>query len=258
MPARIGDTRTPNQKEHDSKKAIYDILSEEQQSWGTLRKVAKQRGISSATLTKYLKQFTEEGIVIKHEEPSDHSRLPKTYYRLTSQKPVYGKMTEREVYILLKKTPSIQFTQEEELAWGSMDTAVKIFAFDLAYALASSSQMETHKASKYIETIFQVRLKERLLELVKIFQKYKHVKSGTVPIASFAAESFMIAAEESAENWVPEDWLKKFGGGFAYEPAISIAWHLLTSRSEEEASRRIEAEIDEVQRAIASSYDEKP
>jgi DNA-binding MarR family transcriptional regulator len=258
MPARIGDTRTPDKKEQDSKKAIYDMLTEEQQSWGTLGKVAKQKGISSATLTKYLKQFAEEGIVIKHEEPSDRSRLPRTYYRLTSQKPVYGKMTEREVYILLKKAPSIQFTEEEELAWGYMDTAVKIFAYDLAYALASSSQMEIHKATKYIETIFQVRLKESLLALVRIFQRYKHVKSGTVPIASFAAESFMIAAEESAENWVPKDWLEKFGGGLPPEPAISIAWHLLTSRSEKEALRRIEEEIDEVQRVIAASYKQRP
>jgi DNA-binding HxlR family transcriptional regulator len=252
MPARTGDTRTPDKKEQDSKKAIYDMLTEEQQSWGTLRKVAKQKGISSATLAKYLRLFEEDGIVIRNEEATAQSKLPRTYYRLTSQKPAYGKMTERDLYVLMKKAPKIQFSEEEEQAWGYMDTAVKIFAYDLAYALASSSEMEISKATKYIETIFQVRLKERLLELVKIFQKYRQVKSGTVPIASFAAESFMIAAEESAENWVPKDWLEKFGGGLP-EPAISIAWHLLTSRSEKQALRRIEDEIDGVQRAIASS-----
>jgi len=257
MPARIGDTRTPNQKEEDSKKAIYDILSEEQQSWGALKKAAKQGGISSATLAKYLKQFAEDGIVIRHEESSAQSRLPRTYYRLTSQKPVYGKLTERDVYRMLKKAPRFEFTGEEEQAWGYMDTALKIFTYDLAYALAASSEMEIQKATKYIETIFQVRLKERLLELVRIYQKYKHVKSGTVPIASFAAESFMIAAEESAEGWVPKDWLKKFGGGLP-EPAISISWHLLTSSSKKQALRRIEDEIDDVQRAISSSYKQKP
>lgn len=253
MPARIGDTRTSNQKEEDSKKAVYNILSEEPQGWGVLKKAAKQSGISSATLAKYLKQFTEDGIVIKNEESSAQSKLPRTYYRLTSQKPFYGNLTERDVYALLKKEPGIQFTEEEEQAWGYFDTALKIFAYDLAYALASSSQMEIDKASKYIETIFQVRLKKRLMELVKIYQKYKYVKSGTVPIASFAAESFMILAEESAESWIPKDWLKKFGGGLP-EPAISIAWHLLTSRNEKEAMRRIESEIDEVQREIVSSY----
>jgi len=252
MPARIGDTRTPSQKEEESKKAVYNILSEKPQSWGALRKAAKQNGISSATLAKYLKQFAEDGIVIKDEESSTHSKLPRTHYRLTSQKPVYGNLTERDVYLMIKKAPRIQFTEEEEQAWGYMDTALKIFAYDLARALASSSEMNIHKAMKYIETIFKVRLKENLLELVKVYQKYKHVKSRTVPIASFAAESFMIAAEESAENWIPKDWLKKFGGGLP-EPAISIAWHLLTSSSKRQALKRIEDEIEDVQRAIASS-----
>jgi DNA-binding HxlR family transcriptional regulator len=256
MPARIGDTRTPNQKEEDSKKAIYNILSQEPQSWGALRRTAKQRGISSATLAKYLKQFAEDGIVIKNEESNSQSKLPRTQYRLTSQKPVLGNLTERDLYIMLKTEPGIQFTKEEEQAWGYMDTALKILAYDLANALASSSQMEMDKALKYIETIFQVRLKERLLKIVKIYQKYKNIKSGTVPIASFVAESFMILTEESAESWVPKDWLKKHGGGLP-EPAISIAWHLLTSRNEKEATRRIESEIDEVQRAIVSSYKEK-
>jgi biotin operon repressor len=253
MPARIGDTRTPNQKEEDSKKAVYNILSEEPQGWGVLKKAANKSGISSATLAKYLKQFKEEGIVIKkQEEPGPQSKLPRTYYRLSSLRPFYGNMTERDIYTLAKTAPRIQFTEEEEQAWAHMDTALKVFAYDLAYVLAASSEMELSKASKYAETIFHVRLKEKLLEIVKIYQKYKHVKNGTVPIASFAAESFMILAEESAESWVPKDWLKRYGGGLL-EPEITIAWHLLTSRNEKEAKREIEKEIDEMQRAIAST-----
>ena len=253
MPARIGDTRTSRQKIEESKKAVYSILSEEPQSWGTLRRTAERKGISSSTLAKYLKQFAEEGIVIKKEESESNSKLPRTYYRLTSQKPFYGDLSERDIQVFLKTTRGIQFTQEEEQAWGFMDTALKIFTYFLAEVLASSSHMDKEKAFRYVDTMLQVRLKEKLMEVVKVYQKYKHVKNGTVPIASFAGESFMIQAEESAETWVPKDLVKKYGGGLL-NAEISIAWSLLTSSSETEAVKKIEDEIDEIQQALVDSY----
>jgi DNA-binding HxlR family transcriptional regulator len=253
MPARIGDTRTSHQKVEDAKKAIYSLLSVDQQSWGTLRKTAKLKGISSSTLAKYLKQFTEEGIVVKREESESNSKLPRTYYRLTSQKPFFGNLTERDIQVFLKTTPGIQFTEEEDQAWTYMDTALKIFTYFLAEVLASSSKMDKEKASRYIDTMLQVRLKEELMEVMKVYQKYKHIKNGTIPMSSFAAESFMIQAEESAETWVSKKLLKKYGGGLP-NAEISIAWSLLTSSSEKEAVKKIEKEIDEIQQALADSY----
>lgn len=253
VPGRIGDTRTSIQKEEESKKSVYNILSEEPQSWGALKKASRPTGISTATLAKYLKQFTDEGVVVKNEESSTHSKLSKTYYRLVSQKPFYGNLTEKEMYDLLKATPGIQFSEEEEQAWGYMDTALKLFTYNLAEVLASTSQMDNESASKYMETMLQVRLKEQLIKVMEVYQKYKHVKKGTVPIASFAAESFMIEAAESAQQWVPKDLLKRYQGGLP-EPTISIAWHLLTSRNEKEAIKKIENEIDEMQQALADSY----
>jgi hypothetical protein len=253
VPGRIGDTRTSSQKEEESKKSVYNLLTEEPQSWGALKKASKPTGISTATLAKYLKQFTEEGIVVRNEENSTNSKLSKTYYCLVSQKPFYGNLTEKEMYDILKATPGIQFSEEEDQAWGDMATALKIFTYYLAEVLASSSQMDNESASKYIETMLQVRLKERLFKVMKVYQKYKDVKNGIVPIASFAAESFMIEAGESAEKRVPKDLLKKYRGCLP-EPETSIAWHLLTSRNEKEAIKKIENEIDEIQQAIADSY----
>jgi hypothetical protein len=247
MPARIGDTRTSSRKEEESKRSIYNLLSEEPQGWGALRNASKRSGISSATLAKYLKQFTKEGLVVKNEEPNTNSKLSKTYYRLVSQKPFHGNLTERDMFDILEATPGVQFSEEEEQAWGYMDTALKIFTYNLSEVLASSSQMDNEKAVKYIETMLQVKLKEQLMRVVKVYQKYKDIKSGSVPMASFAAESFMINAGESAEKWVPNDLLNRYRGA-PIEPEISIAWNLLTSRNEKEAIKKIEKEIDEIQK----------
>lgn len=257
MPARIGDTRTPAQKEEESKKAIYRLMKEEFQSWGTLKRVARQQGMSTATLAKYLKNFVKTGIVIKKEEPSEKSRLPRTYYRLTSQKPLYGDITERAIYMALKRQPPLEFSEEEMRVWGFMGTALKIFAYELANALAVACEKEPEQVVKFMETILDVRLKDRIRELVKIFYTYREVKNGTVPIASFVAESFMIEAEESAESWVPKSWIKNFG--YLPEPAITIAWILLTSENQREALKKIKEEMDAVEEAISNSLkkDEK-
>lgn len=252
MPARIGDTRTSAQKEEESKKAIYRILTEKFQSWGTLKRVARQQRISTATLAKHLKNFVETGIALKKEEPSEKYRLPRTYYRLTSQKPQYGSITERDIYVMLKKQPPLEFSEEEERVWGYMDTALKIFAYELARTLAVACEKEPKQAVKFVEITLDVRLKERVRELVKIFCKYREVKNETIPIASFAAESLMIEAGESAETWVPKSLIRKFGGGLP-EPEITIAWILLTSETQEEATRKIREEIDAIQEAISNS-----
>jgi hypothetical protein len=261
MPARIGDIRTPSQKEAESKKAVYGLLTDEPQSWGILRRASDKLGISSATLSKYLKQFIEEGIVVKSEEDRNEKsvnlklKISRTYYRLTLQKAINGGLTEREMYAFLKHTKGIEFSKEEDAAWSYMDTALKIFTWSLARVLTNSSHMDVDRASRYVQTMLQVSLKEELDEVVKIYQKCKNVKNGSMHMADFAAESFMILAEESAEAWIPEDIRKKYGGRLP-EPEISIAWALLTSKDEREAIGKIEKEIDDLQEAIAASYKE--
>jgi len=253
MPARVGDTRTPAEKESDARKAVYNLLTEQFQSWGSLRRAAKRQGVSTATLAKHLKKFVETGISIKKEKEVKGARLPRTFYRLTSTKPILGERTERELYRLLKETPSLEFTEEEEHAWSHMETALKIFSYSLASLLHRACEVgNPEKAKKYVEYMLDIRLKDEIRDLVKIFYKYRDIKNENIPISSLVEESFMIKAEESAESWLPESLMKEFAH-YLPTPKIMIAWITLTSKSREEVLKRIQEEIRYAQSQLSNS-----
>lgn len=252
MPARIGDTRTPAQKEEYARKAVYHLLTEEFQSWGSLKRTAKVQSLSTATLAKHLKKFVETGIAIKKEEEVKGARLPRTFYRLTSTKPTYGQMTERDLYYLLKQEgPSLELSEEEEVAWDHMATGMKIFLYELAVFLNLACKVnKLEQAKESIESLLDVRLKDSIRHLVEIFYKYRkfeaHFTTYDIPIAELLEESIMIEAEEAAESWIPKDMMKQYGPGLPH-PEITIGWTLLSSSSREEALRKINEEIEEIQ-----------
>lgn len=264
MPARFGDTRTSAQKEEDAKKRVYNLLTEEFQSWGALKRAAKRQGLSTATLAKHLKKFVGTGVALRNEEVVEGRRLPRTFYRITSLKPWLGDTSERDFYVAAMKTPSLSFSEEEMHAWVRMETAVKIFSYQLAAFLSLACKADNlKKAREYMESMLDVRLKDRIKDLTKIFYKYRSVGDNSVPISTFVKESLMIQAEESTQSWLFEDLNKEFEKHFRtleiYLPdsKSTMGWIILSSESKEEALGRIKEEIEDVESSFYNPHSKR-
>lgn len=253
MPAHIGDTRTPKQKEDQAKKKVYELLTESFQSWGNLRRAAKAEGLSSATLLKYLKQFRNEGIVIKREEPVEGKKIGKALYRLASTEPFLGFISEKEFYSFINDGKTIEFSPEEDDAWEKMDLAIKIFSHMLARQLDQACRSETlQKAEQRIESVVDILLKEKIVDLVRVFFRYKSVEGKWSPMSGFVAESLMIDANESAEKCFDDihnsELRKSLSILDKYHPeGMTLGlWMILTSKTKEEAIQRMKEEIESI------------
>lgn len=228
VPARIHDIRTPAEKEEDSKKAVYNLLSNEFQNWGTLERKAREFNISKATLSKHLKNFVALGMVIKEEGERVDNRRPRQLYRLTSTTPIFDKITERGIHIYLNKHSST-FNEGHARVLDQMELAVNVFSYELAIALNQScGGTSEHKAEKYLMNLLDVKLKDKLRDIMKVFYKFRKVEHDAIPIQDYLSDYFLIRLEDSIQNLLPKDLLEKSN---RYLDNSEVAWILLTRRN---------------------------
>jgi len=161
--------KTPESRERYAKQTIYGALPDDgsEAQWSRLKEVAKEKGISSATLSKHLKHGVKIGMIGRRVDESNYP--PNVYYRKTSPRNI-GIIPPNSESLLLERVEVVQegFKKIIKEQNAKKQTAMAdllwqhLFAFLCArlstFIISSIEKKTFREAEAYIETALNIEI----------------------------------------------------------------------------------------------------
>jgi len=213
---------------------VYSILRRAHgpATWKELKSIADRDHLhlSTATLSRHLKAFVEQGLVKKYVTKEGKRRYPMAYYALPDQlPPLIPELFDMQL-------PPWEDKQANE-AYDTLLLAMFSFISHLESAIDRACERGSiTKARSHANLAVDTELRAHISDLVKLFFRYKDLSVGNNKVRFYVGLEF-------ANDDIAEEWFAKYAPRWAkpYAKYIPEEWlaSIIIFNEKEEAQKEI-------------------
>lgn len=225
---------SPSVREERAKTVVKQLLSATGwKSWTELTKEARKKRLSTATLSKHIKRFAEEGLILREERETE---WPRVFYKLADDYEVKARLRDLDALGEEVSVPEIKLTPEQEKVQSDL-----FLSFDLLHLKILNliyGALKSPKQENFLKDQLMLAWPEFLFVLNKVREarKFYH-KTLKSDLADDALRRIMEEIADEASEWLP-DWTEELPGYPEYLHPM-VAEIILKSKSKEDARRKI-------------------